>query len=381
MVSLRYEFVRLAEREGANIRELCRRFTISPPTAYKWLGRYAQEGEAGLADRPRRPRGSPRRTAAAFEQAVLGIREEHPAWGGRTIRKVLLDRDGSPVPSPSTITAILRRHGRIAPAERAQRDWQRFEHPRPNDLWQMDFKGHFPTGAGRCHPLTIVDDHSRFAIGLQACADERTRTVQERLRAIFRVYGLPERLLMDNGSPWGSDAAHPRTPLTVWLLRLGIRVSHGRPYHPQTQGKGERFHRTLKAEVLQGRHFADLPACQEAFDHFRHSYNNERPHEALGQRPPIRLYTPSFRPYPSRLSSPEYGAEVTVRRVRHNGEIKRKGDRVYVSESLRGEPIGLVQQDERTWSIQFGPLLIGVLDDHARRIDKTPVHVLPMSPV
>ena len=152
MVSLRYEFVRLAEREGANIRELCRRFTISPPTAYKWLGRYAQEGEAGLVDRSRRPRGSPRRTAAALEQAVLGIREEHPAWGGRTIRKVLLDRDGGPVPSPSTITAILRRHDRIATAERAQRDWQRFEHPRPNDLWQMDFKGHFPTGAGRCHP-------------------------------------------------------------------------------------------------------------------------------------------------------------------------------------------------------------------------------------
>ena len=212
MVSLRYEFVRLAEREGANIRELCRRFTISPPTAYKWLSRYAQEGAAGLADRSRRPRGSPRRTAAALEQAVLGIREEHPAWGGRTIRKVLLDRDGGPVPSPSTITAILRRHDRIAIAERAQRDWQRFEHPRPNDLWQMDFKGHFPTGVGRCHPLTIVDDHSRFAIGLQACADERTGTVQERLRDIFRVYGLPERLLMDNGSPWGSDAAHPAHP-------------------------------------------------------------------------------------------------------------------------------------------------------------------------
>ena len=254
----------------------CARFTISPPTAYKWLSRYAQEGAAGLADRSRRPRGSPRRTAAALEQAVLGIREEHPAWGGRTIRKVLLDRDGGPVPSPSTITAILRRHDRIAIAERAQRDWQRFEHPRPNDLWQMDFKGHFPTGAGRCHPLTIVDDHSRFAIGLQACADERTGTVQERLRAIFRVYGLPERLLMDNGSPWGSDEAHPRTPLTVWLLRLGIRVSHGRvPSADPRQGGALPPDAESRGAARQA--LRRPPRLPGSLDRWRTVYNMERP--------------------------------------------------------------------------------------------------------
>ena len=354
MVSLRYEFVRLAEREGANIRELCRRFTISPPTAYKWLSRYAQEGAAGLADRSRRPRGSPRRTAAALEQAVLGIREEHPAWGGRTIRKVLLDRDGGPVPSPSTITAILRRHDRIAIAERAQRDWQRFEHPRPNDLWQMDFKGHFPTGVGRCHPLTIVDDHSRFAIGLQACADERTGTVQERLRAIFRVYGLPERLLMDNGSPWGSDAAHPRTPLTVWLLRLGIRVSHGRPYHPQTQGKGERFHRTLKAEVLQGRHFADLPACQEAFDRWRTVYNMERPHQALELAVPISCYAPSPRRFPETLPPITYGDADLVRKVGAEGWVSFKGRTFKVGRALRGYPVALrPAASDGVWGVWF----------------------------
>ncbi len=354
MVSLRYEFVRLAEREGANVEELCDRFTITPPTAYKWLGRYAAEGKDGLVDRSRRPHRSPRRTAAPLEQAVLEIRDTHPAWGGRTIRKVLLDRDVGPVPSPSTITAILHRHGRIAPAERAQRDWQRFEHPRPNDLWQMDFKGHFPTGAGRCHPLTIIDDHSRFALGLQACADERTQTVQERLRAIFRVYGLPRRLLMDNGSPWGSDTAHPRTPLTVWLLRLGIRVSHGRPYHPQTQGKGERFHRTLKAEVLQGRHFADVPACQEAFDRWRTVYNTERPHQALGLAAPISRYAPSPRPFPETLPPIEYGDGDLVRKVGAEGRVNFKGRTFKVGRALRGYPVALRPTEaDGVWSVWF----------------------------
>ena len=363
MVSLRYELVRLAEQEGVNIRDLCRRFTISPPTAYKWIGRYAEEGEAGLVDRPRRPHGSPRRTAAALEQAVLEIRAEHPAWGGRTIRKVLLDRVGGPVPSPSTITAILRRHDRIAPAERSQRDWQRFEHPRPNDLWQMDFKGHFPTGAGRCHPLTIIDDHSRFAIGLQACADERTQTVQERLRAIFRVYGLPDRLLMDNGSPWGSDAAHPRTPLTVWLLRLGVRVSHGRPYHPQTQGKGERFHRPLKAEVLQGRHFADLPACQEAFDRWRTVYNIERPHQALELAVPISRYAPSPRRFPETLPPIEYGDGDLVRKVGAEGWVSFKGRTFKVGRALRGYPVALrPAASDGVWSVWFMTHPIAELD-------------------
>ena len=225
-MSLKYEFVTLACAEGANIRELCRRYGISPPTAYKLLERHAREGGSGLRERSRRPHNSPNRTPVELEQAVLGLREEHPAWGGRTIRKVLLERGHRSMPSPSTITAVLRRNGCAVGGERPQRDWQRFEHPHPNDLWQMDFKGHFPTDAGRCHPLTVLDDHSRFALGLRACANERTETVHEELAAIFRVYGLPECMLMDNGSPWGNDADHPRTPLTVWLMRLGIQVSH-----------------------------------------------------------------------------------------------------------------------------------------------------------
>ena len=218
---------------------------------------------------------------------------------------------------------------------------------------------------------------------LIACRGLERPTGLETRRALaraFREYGLPQAIRTDNGPPFAGVGLGSLSPLSAWWIKLGIVPERIEPGHPEQNGRLERLHRTLKAETASPPK-ANRRRQRRAFDHFRHSYNNERPHEALGQRPPVRLYTPSFRPYPSRLNSPDYGAEVTVRRVRHNGEIKWKGDRVYVSESLRGEPIGLVQQDERTWSIQFGPLLIGVLDDHARRIDKTSVHVLPMSPV
>ena len=353
-MSLKHEFVTLARGEGVNIRELCRRYTISPPTAYRLLDRYAREGDIGLAERSRRPHHSPNRTRVELEQAVLNLRQEHPAWGGRTIRKVLMNSGYCSVPSPSTITAILRRNGCIVGGERPQRDWQRFEHPYPNDLWQMDFKGHFLTSAGRCHPLTVLDDHSRFALGLQACANERTETVQERLMAIFRLYGLPERMLMDNGSPWGNDSEHPRTPLTVWLMRLGIRVSHGRPYHPQTQGKTERFHRTLKAEVLQGRHFTGLPACQAAFDRWRSVYNTERPHQALDLATPLSRYAPSPRSFPETLPPIEYGDGDFVRKVVAEGRVHFKGYAFKIGRALRGYPVALrPTAEDGVWSVWF----------------------------
>src|SRR5262249_33415461 len=260
-VSLRSEFCALASAEDANVRQLCRRFGVSPKTAYKWLGRHEREGPDGLADRSRRPHAPPTRTADEVEQEVLPLRDRHPAWGGRKLRRRLLDLGHAHVPSASTITEVLRRHGRLGPAAGAARDWQRFEHPQPNALWQIDFKGHFATAAGRCHPLTVLDDHSRSAVGLFACADQRRETVQARLAEAFRRYGLPLRVLCDNGPPWGS-AESPYTELGVWLLRLGVGVGHGRPYHPQTQGKDERFHRTLDVEVLQGQQFAGLAACQ-----------------------------------------------------------------------------------------------------------------------
>ena len=324
VMSQRREFVHLAQSEGGNIRALCRRFGISPTTGYKWLWRFREGSAAGLIDLPRRPHHSPERTPTEVERAVLAARESHPAWGARKLRAWLLAKGYKPMPSPSTITAILRRYGRIDPAEGPKhRSWQRFEHEAPNELWQMDFKGHFPLTQGRCHPLTVLDDHSRFALGLQACGDELGETVQQRLTAIFQRYGLPGRILMDNGSPWGFDHDHPYTPLTVWLLRLSISVSHGRPHHPQTQGKDERFHRTIAAEVLQGRSFTDLAHCQEAFDRWRDIYNLERPHEALGLVPPASKYVVSHRPFPEVLPPLEYGPGDLVRRVQDKRQTLR----------------------------------------------------------
>src|SRR5579884_4079430 len=263
-MSLRAEFVALAQADGANIRRLARSFGIAPATAYEWLQRVRAAGPAGLADRSRRPHTSPGQTPPRIEAAVLALRAEHPTWGGRKLaarlqQARLLPREQ--IPAPSTITAILRRHGQLPPPPPPHAAPQRFERAAPNQLWQMDFKGHVPlaAGQGRLHPLTVLDDHSRYCVGLTACANERTATVQAALITSFRQYGLPDRLLMDNGAPWGTAGApHAWTRLTVWLLRLGIAVSHGRAYHPQTQGKDERFHRTLQAEVLQGPPYPSL---------------------------------------------------------------------------------------------------------------------------
>lgn len=341
-MSLRKEFVVLAQSEGVNIRALCRSFQVSPTTGYKWLGRFGANGESALADQSRRPHASPARTPPDVEQAILQARDLHPAWGARKLRTWLLIRGYQCLPSPSTITSILGRHGRIDAAEAAKhRPWVRFERQAPNELWQMDFKGHFALNQGRCHPLTVLDDHSRFALGLEACANEQGETVQGSLSAIFRRYGLPQGMLMDNGPPWGFDGEHRYTPLTVWLLRLGIAVSHGRPYHPQTQGKEERFHRTLLAEVVQGRHFTDLAHCQQAFDSWRAVYNLERPHEALGLATPASCYQVSPRPFPQRLPPIEYGPGDQVRRVQAQGVISVKGRSFRVSKAFRGYPVAL----------------------------------------
>jgi transposase InsO family protein len=354
-VSEREAFVGLAVQEGVGFAELCRRFGISRKTGYKWLGRYQAAGVIALADRSRRPYHSPGRTSLAVERAVLAVRAEHPAWGGRKIRRVLQNRGQPDAPAASTITAILHRHGLIDEAESAPRHrWQRFEHPHPNDLWQMDFKGHFATGCGRCHPLTVLDDHSRYCLGLQACDNERGITVQTRLTSIFRRYGLPRRMLMDNGSPWAGDETRPWAPLTVWMLRLGIGVSHGRPYHPQTQGKDERFHRTLQAELLNSNHFDDLAHCQRSFDRWRPTYNQRRPHEALDLDTPASRYAPSPRSYPETLPAIEYGPGDLVRRVQYGGAIHVRGQVFRISKAFRGYPIGLrPTATDGVWDVYF----------------------------
>jgi transposase InsO family protein len=342
VMSLRKEFVVLAKQAGSNIRELCRHYGISSRTGYKWLKRYAQEGESGLEDRSKRPKHTHRRTDEEMESKVLEVREQ-TGWGGRKIARVLQGQGHTNVPHPNTITDILRRAGKLDEEECAKHQpVQRFERSQANELWQMDFKGHFPMVNGRCHPLTVLDDHSRFCLGLKACANETGGTVKGHLQAIFRQYGLPQAILCDNGGPWG--AGYPDlelSALAVWLIRLGVHPQHGRPSHPQTQGKEERFHRTLKAELLQGRSFVDLEDCQQRFDIWRDRYNLVRPHEALQLDTPIQHFQLSQHPFPETIPSLEYGLDALVRKVQSRGRVTYHDREFNVGKGLLGEYVEL----------------------------------------
>jgi len=336
-MSLRLEFVQLATQEGANIRLLCRRFGVSAKTAYKWLHRYQHGGREALDNHSRRPKHSPKRTSFEMEQKVIELRTAHSAWGGRKLHARLLALGYTDVPSVSTVSAILNRYGLIDPLEASKHQaWQRFEAQAPNILWQMDFKGHFQMLNGRCHPLTVLDDCSRYNLGLYACADETIPTVQEHLTTIFRRYGLPGRILVDNGSPWESH-----TSLTVWLIRLAVGISHSSPSHPQTLGKDERFHRTLKAEVINGQSLHSLQHCQKAFDSWRIVYNYDRPHEALGMATPASRYRPSSLQFPETLPPIEYSPGDLVRKVQGKGEIYFKNRVFTISRAFRGYPVAL----------------------------------------
>jgi transposase InsO family protein len=361
VMDARREFVALAMMEGANRRELCRRFGIQPNTGYKWLKRWASEG---LADRSRRPHRSPRRSDAALEGHIVALRAEHPAWGARKLARCR-EREGLACPSPSTVHAILRRHGCIVPPEGGPAAHQRFEKPAPNLLWQMDFKGHVSLGNGtRCHPLTIVDDHSRYAIGLEACGDERESTVRSRLERVFRCYGLPEAFFVDNGAPWGDASGQRWTKFGVWLLKLGVGVLHSRPYHPQSRGKNERFHRTLKAEVFAFERFRDLTEAQRAFDRWRVVYNSDRPHQALDQNVPASRYRPSQRTMPARLPSVEYDTGEIVRTVgTTKAYISFKGRLWKVPQAFCGERLAIrPRATDGQYGVFFGVHQIAEID-------------------
>jgi transposase InsO family protein len=348
-MSQRLEFVRQIRQGASRLSALCRQYGISRKTAYKWLARYEAVGEAGLADRSRRPHGSPRRTGEAMETAVLTVRAAHPSWGGRKIRAYLQGQlDG--VPAASTITAILRRHEQLSSAaSQAAPVWQRFERQAPNELWQMDFKGHFALDDGqRCHPLTVLDDCSRFLVGLYACGDETGATVRTHLTRLFQEYGLPTGMLMDNGPPWAIGNSRSYTELTVWLLRLDIAVRHSRPRHPQTLGKDERLHRTLKTELLSRMACPDLTTMQQHFDAWRAVYNRDRPHEALRLQPPATVYRPSPRPFPEQLPPIAYEPGVLTRKVSASGEISFGGRSWSVGRAFKGYYLALrpsTQQD------------------------------------
>jgi transposase InsO family protein len=333
------EFVKLASAAGANVSALCRRFGIGRTCAHKLIARYRAEGDAGLVERSRQPRSSPRRSAPEVEVAALSVRAANPAWGGRKIALVL-SRAGIGRPSPSTVTGILRRNGvELGLQGGGAKPFVRFEHEAPNDLWQMDFKGHVALRTGRLHPLTVLDDHSRFSIVLSACSDQTTQTVQTRLIAAFRRYGLPWRIATDNGPPWGDGGRNNFTLLTVWLIEASVAVSHSRPCHPQTLGKEERFHRTLKAEALQGPPFADLVKAQDAFDRWRHVYNAERPHDALAGAVPLDRYRVSRRQYRETVEPFDYATGDLVRRVQQQGFVSVLGRSIRLCKAFAGKSV------------------------------------------
>lgn len=343
LMSQRREFVALASSENANLRELCRRFKISHTTGYKWLKRYQAEGDQGLHDRSRRPHHSPTKTAVDKEQLIVDLRHKHPAWAGRKLHARLLALEHNDLPAPSTCQAILKRNGLIDPLEAVKhKPFRRYEKAQPNELWQMDFKGDFPVIRGRCYPFTIIDDHSRFAIALRACKRNTRLLIQACLIDVFRLYGLPDWITCDNGPPWGSSCRGHYTQLCIWLLRLGVGISHSRPHHPQTQGKDERFHRTLQTELLRYQTATTtLSKWQQLFDDWREIYNHERPHESLGQRPPATRYQPSRRSYPEKLPSIEYGPNDLVRKVRHYGHIKFAGRDFHIGSAFYGLHVAL----------------------------------------
>lgn len=362
VMDLREEFVRLAGLEGANRRELCRRFGISSATGYKWLER-ALSGER-CVDRSRRPLHSPLQVSAAVEDKVVAVRTLHPAWGARKIQAVLRRR-GFDAPAVSTVHSILRRHDLIAPKPEGTGAHGRFEREAPNDLWQMDYKGWRSLGDGtRLYPLTIVDDHSRYCPCLAACADQREETVKTHMERAFRLHGLPQAFFVDNGPPWGDPQGGAWTGLKVWLLKLGIRLIHARMFHPESRGKNERFHRSMEDEIFAMRPLADLREAQRAFDHWRNVYNHQRPHEGIAMARPADRYRPSRRPMPDTLPGPDYDEAECVRKVASQPAIITfKGKRWRVPKSFKGEWLAIRPHDTNSqYGIYFGANLIKTID-------------------
>ena len=323
--------------------QLCQEYGISRKTGYKWLKRYQEEGEDGLSDRSRRPKHSPRQTAAEVEENVLTLRKQHPAWGGRKLNARLKAVGKEQVPSPSTITAILKRNECITEEEsRKRRAYKRFEKERPNEMWQMDFKGYFKIKGQECHPLTILDDYSRYLVGLKACQNQQRETVEAHLSEIFRQYGMPESILTDNAGPWGPASGQLYyTKLSVWLMRLGIGVVRSRPYHPQTLGKDERLHRSLNEEVITRQSFSSFQDCQMSFDHWQQVYNTQRPHEALKLEPPVSRFQPSPRKFPETLPAINYPPGDQVRKVDKAARIYFRNKKIRIGKAFAGLPVAI----------------------------------------
>lgn len=368
----RIEFIESYLAKDDSISELAREYGISRKTAHKWIERYKQEGGVGLEDQSRAPHYHPNALCEGLERSILEWKGRKPMWGAPKIHAKLLE-EGDRV-SESTVSNVLARHG-LSRKMKASRRATPSQSPlgpcqRANEVWCADFKGHFQTADGmRCEPLTITDGHTRYLLRCQAVREGTGMVaVQPLFVATFREYGMPETLRTDNGSPFASQGLGGLSGLSVWWIRLGIRLERIQPGHPEQNGRHERMHRTLKEATAQPPR-STLRRQQQAFDAFRQEYNEERPHEALGQKPPASLYVPSTREYPERL--PELGGypdEWEKRKVRPSGQIKWKGRSVQIGRALIGEEIGLEEVDDGLWAIYFESLKLGWLDERKKRV-------------
>jgi transposase InsO family protein len=348
---------------GESMSALCREYEISRPTGYLWKQRFDAQGVAGLNDLSRRPAHSPDRTAEAVESRIVQLRRARPDWGARKLA-VLLGREGYRLPV-ITVHRVLSRHDLVRVADRRSPATQRFERERPNELWQMDFKGQKenPVAIG---PLSVLDDHSRYAVALEQTGTTRGPVVRERLESVFARSGLPEAMLMDHGIPWWSSSAPSGwTQFLVWLMKQGIRCHFSAIRHPETQGKVERFHQSLeRARTRRGQSGEWLQ--QPWLDAFRYEYNFLRPHEALDMQTPASRWQPSTRKYQPDPPEWEYAEGAEVRRLSVDGDLYLDNHRWRISLALAGEPVRIERTDQRIL-LYYCNTLIRELDRAAQR--------------
>ena len=363
----RQEFILEAIQKEKSISELCREYGISRPTAYKWLERF-HNGES-LKDKSHEAKFKPKKTPIEKEELILDTRAKHPTWGPRKLQRFLLDKGYGELPATSTIADILKRNDCITPeASEAHTPWKRFEKDNPNEMWQMDYKGNFELCDGtRCFPLTILDDCTRYSICLEAKDNERWVPLKDSLQRVFKEYGLPKSILCDNGNPWGS-VGRGYTQFDIWMMQMNVLPIHGRILHPQTQGKDERFHRTLKEDVLKRTFLRDLTHAQNEFDKFRYCYNNERPHESLGLKVPAKCYKESKQKYIRNPKEPEYESGKQLRKVNYKGYISIERHRYFLSDSFVDKYIEIVPIDEKTLYLCYGKFIIAKVDTEEKLI-------------
>lgn len=337
----REEFVMRVLAEEASLSALCREYGISRPTGYKWLGR-RERGE-GLSNQSRAPKQRPTRTAWETEKLILDHRKERPAIEAVKIKRILEKQEGKTLPSARTINTILKRNGMITEeASKAATPYQRFEKASPNEMWQADFKGHFAMKGGqRCHPLNILDDHSRFNLCADALNGESYEAVRPSMLRMFEAYGLPRSFLCDNGNPWGVNQITGYSSFEVWLMDLGVLTLHCRPRHPQTQGKEERFNQSMLKELLRYTEMENFAHAQKEFDAYRQFYNHVRPHHALNLDVPADRYQPSRRRLPEKIEAWEYPQGYETRRVGHKGTFSYRGVSYFLSMAFSGKTIAI----------------------------------------